>query len=229
VYYIHLLNTIRARPIEHLGRRSLVRLEAFHNGYSAVAAMTTATRLDLDKSFRTSLCARYGVERPSLSIYQILMQIAHDDERGFDLFFVELDSALTKYSGDCVFTEACLPPGPLEPASAFIEPFGERPRMYFAPVTVGALRAFLDGFGLAAIEANHPECLDLAGFDDWVRQRFEVKGFFRWDDALLSSLMGDEAAAFECAIREIKAFRSARKGEDSPRKGGDSSTVSDSK
>ena len=99
-------------------------------------------------------------------------------------------------------------PEPL-PCSGFLDVLEERPGM-FAPASVRCLRAFLDGYGLAAAEEGHLECLDLEGFEHWVRKRLAIKGMFRWEQAILANFDGRELDAYAWAIKELKEFRSTK-------------------
>ena len=87
----------------------------------------------------------------------------------------------------------------------------ERPGSLLRRVSIGCLRAFLDGYSLAAMEGGFFECADLEGFEQWVRRHFGLRGMFRWEDAVLAQFGGDERVAFPWAVRELKAYR-ANKG-----------------
>ncbi len=159
---------------------------------------------------RDSILMRYGTEGSTLGIFQILAQNAQNDEKAFDLFFTELDAAIAGHPELVKMCEPQLPNDKLEPASWFLEAFSARPAMYLTPVTVGSLRAALDGYSLAAMEEGHLECADLEGFDHRVRNAFGLKGFFRWENAVLTQFLGDQEAAFQWAIKELKTYRAGR-------------------
>ena len=145
-----------------------------------------------------------------MGTFGVLQQIAHSDERAFDLFFTELDAAIGQRL-DSVKVLQQDAAGVFAPASRFLEAFLDRPARYLTPVTVGCLRAALDGYSLAAIEEGHLECADLTGFEHWVRASFALKGMFRWEDAVLAHCFGDESRAFQWAIKELVAYRSGSK------------------
>jgi len=208
--YLEVLYRIRARPIEHLGCRSLTRLYAFHVGYRLFPRITRARYFAVEPLFRDSIVARYGLEQTTAEIVHVLAQIAQDDERAFGLFFSELDAFLTSHpdlakAGETPFRGELVPA-----ASSFVSDLSDRPGMFLVPVTVGGLRAAVDGYSLAAIEEGRPECADLEGFQDWVRKELDLKGYFRWEDAILSRFRSDESAAFEWTVRELKAFHAGR-------------------
>ena len=50
----------------------------------------------------------------------------------------------------------------------------------------------------------------LDGFEQWVRQRLRVEGIFRWEDAILADYAGDQVAAFQGALQELKAYRMSK-------------------
>ena len=81
--------------------------------------------------------------------------------------------------------------------------------MFLRRTSVGCLRAFLDGYSLAAVEEGFRTCVDLEGFEYWVRERFCLRGLFRWEDAILTQLGGDEATAFQWAVRRARAAQLA--------------------
>jgi hypothetical protein len=63
---------------------------------------------------------------------------------------------------------------------------------------------------LAAIEDGHPECSDLEGVEHWVRKALDLKGYFRWDAAIVKACSGDEAAAYKWAVKALKAYRTSK-------------------
>jgi len=82
--------------------------------------------------------------------------------------------------------------------------------MFLQTPAVGRLRAFLDGYSLAAMEEGHFDCVDLEGFEQWLRKKFDLKGMFRWENAVLARFQGDEANAFDWAARKLKAYRASK-------------------
>jgi hypothetical protein len=147
-----------------------------------------------------------------MSAISIIREVAASDELAFDLFFHVLDLSLAAHP------EILLRPldrgvssseSPL-PVSGFVHVLTERPLMFLPSLSVGCLRAFLDGYRLAAMEERHLECLDLEGFEHWVRQQLDLKGFFRWETAALSRFKGAEVKAFNWAVNELKSFAASR-------------------
>jgi hypothetical protein len=205
--YLEVLNRIRAAPIEHLGCRSVIRLDAFNLGYSAVAGITKMSRLSLEPEPLVDwIRGRYGLEETTLGVFQLLRRIAQNDERAFDLFFTELDAFIGSHPDVVNMVESAALRDTFAPASSLLHGFSDRPAMYLTPVTVGGLRAAVDGYSLAAIEEGQRECADLEGFEHWVRNKFALKGYFRWENAVLAQLGGNESAAFEWAVKELKAY-----------------------
>jgi hypothetical protein len=211
--YLSMLRRIRAAPIAHLGCRSLELLCAFHNGYSMLAFYRNDSEAEsFDPTFRQWIARRYGIESMTLSDTMLLAMIAESDECAFDLFFEELDAALAAHPEGL---RRCTPVGregdpPPLPASGFLDVLSERPTMFLPTLSVRCLRAFLDGYALAAAERGHLECLDLDGFEHWVRQRNGLQGAFRWERVILMSLGGIEEYAFSSAIEELKAYRASQ-------------------
>jgi hypothetical protein len=215
--YLEVLYRVRACPIAHLGRRSLTRLDAFHVGYSFFPQITKTKDYALS-ALRDWTVARYQPEgAEAKDATQVLLDAAPDDECAFDLFFTALDAVTVGRPEDPAPRERPASEGEPLPASGYLDVLTSRPAMFLRRITVGCLRAFLDGYGLAAIEEGHAECLDLDGFEHWVRRQLYLKGYFRWEDAVLGRFNGDEAAAFQCALRELKAYRTS-KGPISPRR-----------
>ncbi|HXN49913.1 MAG TPA: hypothetical protein VN893_24895 [Bryobacteraceae bacterium] len=208
--YLELLYRIKASPLAHLGCRSLVRLEAFQLGYGFFPQISGARDFSFD-AFRDWVLTRY---RPAVSaelgVTQILLQAAEDDERAFDLFFEELAAALASRADALKPREPRFLVGDPLPASGFLDVLRDRPAMFLGRVSVGALRAFLDGYGLAADEEGHVECLDLDGFEHWVRKQLDLKGMFRWENAVLAQFGGDQSIAFQWAVRELTNYRASK-------------------
>jgi hypothetical protein len=210
--YLDVLYRVRAAPLTHLGAPSLLLLEAFHDGYSRFSLGRGKEAYSFYPHFRDWIIKRYGVHGGTLGIGQILRRIAESDEVAFALFFQELDVALAVESSGLCRREPFTwegEPKPL-PCSGFLDVLGERPYMFLPATSVRCLRAFLDGYGLAAAEDDCLECLDLEGFEHWVRKRLDIKGSFRWEDAILANFDGREPEAYGWAIRELKEFRSTK-------------------
>jgi hypothetical protein len=214
--YIDVLYRIRASPLAHLGCRSLTRLDAFQVGYGLFPQITKAKDYSLD-AFRDWVLARYlPMDGTTMDAAHVLLAITQDDERAFDLFFAALDAAIAGHPDGLILRAPALKEGEPLPVSGYLDVLTERPAMFLRRVTLGCLRAFLDGYSLAAMEEGHPECVDLDGFEYWVRRQFDLRGYFRWENAVLLQFNGDEVAAFQWAVRELKAYR-ASKGPVSPR------------
>ena len=206
---LEVLYRVRAAPTEHLGCKSLARLDVFHLGYS-LFPFTIARDVKFDE-FREWVIKQY---RPSfgtaaMSASMILRNIVQDDARAFDVFFEALDSALAAHPG--ALSRSVVPrelnDQPPVPASAFLDALTEWPAMFLQPPSVGALRSFLDGYCLAAMEEGHFECLDLEGFEHWVRKELDLKGLFRWENAVITRFLGNEGRALEWALKGLKSYR----------------------
>ena len=118
------------------------------------------------EALRDWVLARYGpAEETTKDAAQVLLDVSQNDEQAFELFFRALDAAIAAQPDKLVARG----PGPLadspQPTSAFLDVLAERPGMFLRRASVGCLRAFLDGYSLAAIEQGHPECADLDGFE----------------------------------------------------------------
>lgn len=210
--FVEVLYRVQADPIEHLGCRSLVRLQAFEFGYSFLYP-TKAKSYAIESTIHDWIIRLY---QPSfgeeMSAMWILQKVAHDDHRAFDLFFDHLNTVLSAHP------EALLSPEVMEgrtvespnPVSALLELLVKRPRMYLQRLNPGCLRAFLDGYRLACLEEGYFECADLDGFEHWVRRELNLKGMFRWENAALASFQGNEEDAFTWSLRELKAYRESR-------------------
>jgi len=210
---LQVLYRVRVSPIEHLGCRSLRRLEAFQTGYT-LFPFTRTKDYDCESTLREWVIRQY---QPSFATgakgaVWILSEIAQDDEAAFELFFQALDLALISYpSAWSSFFPREIPAGfqPI-PLSGFLNVLTSRPLSLLRTLSVGNLRAFLDGYRLAALEEGHLECLDLEDFEHWVRRQLELKGMFRWENAISADCQGQEPKAYEWAIRELKAFRATQ-------------------
>lgn len=209
---LEVLYRIKAAPIEHLGCRSLVRLEAFHTGYG-LFPFKKAKDFSFE-AFRDWVLVLY---RPtfgtaSMSAIRIVRRLASSDDYAFDLFFDALDSALAANPDVLVkpLDRGFLTSEPPLPVSSFLDILTKRPMMFLPNSSASCLRAFLDGYCLAAMEEDHFECLDLDGFEHWVREKLDLTGMFRWEDAVLSCLRGSEADAFYWALTELKNFRASK-------------------
>lgn len=207
--YIEVLYRVRASPLVHLGCQSLTRLDAFHRGYGLFSRITEAEDYDVLDELRAWVLARYRPKNPETKdAVDILLDIAQDDQHAFDLFFAALDGAIPSLPDALRPREK--PAAPEEeplPASGFLDVLAERPWMFLRRKSVGCLRAFLDGYGLAAEEEGDRGCRDLDGFEHWVRDRLRLKGLFRWEDAILTHSAGDQGSAFQRALKELKAYR----------------------
>jgi hypothetical protein len=138
------------------------------------------------------------------------MQIASADAAAFDLFFRELDFVMN-CSSEAPVIEPPIVTGRRQSASWFLNTImADRPAMYLSQVTVGALRAALDGYMLAAWEEEDLEAADLEGFEHWVRRKFSLKGLFRWENIVLVRLASREPEAYRWAIDELNAYRSSK-------------------
>ena len=207
---LELLYLLKAAPEANLGRRALVLLEAFHSGYGRFAAAQDRTTYAFHPTFRDWIIDRYRVDAGTMSECQILRRVAGSDERAFDLFFEELAAALAAHPDRLRRVESISQEGEPLAVGGFLDALSDRPYMFLPSVSVSCLRAFIDGYRLAAIEENRPECLDLDGFEDWVRKKLGLRGFFRWEHAFLMHCDLDEGRAWAWAIRELKAFRAGQ-------------------
>jgi hypothetical protein len=207
---------IRAAPGEHLGTPSLLRLESFDLGYSLFPfKKTKGFSPQAFKALREWVIALY---RPDFgtcdkSAISILLNLAPDDGTAFDLYFKALDSLLAAQP-EILANLPDHPPAkdgfePL-PVSGFLNVLTTRPGLYLPVRNAACLRAFLDGYSLAAMEEGHFECLDLEGFEHWVRVRYHVMGMFRWENVILARCRGDESVAFETALTELKEYRASK-------------------
>jgi hypothetical protein len=162
-------------------------------------------------ALRNWVLARYRpADAATKDATAILLEIAQDDdEQAFNLFFAALDAALASHADDLKPGRTGWDGEPLA-ASGYLDILGERPAMFLRRVSVGCLRAFLDGYSLAAMEEGFFECADLEGFEHWVRRQFNLKGLFRWEDAVLAQFGGNEGIAFPWAVRELKAYRASK-------------------
>ena len=43
-----------------------------------------------------------------------------------------------------------------------------------------------------------------------MRRQLDPKGYFRWEEAILARFNGDEAGAFQWALRELRAYRASK-------------------
>jgi hypothetical protein len=205
---IERLFRLRAAPEEHLGGKSLTRLEAFERGYEMF--MKEPEPADSALAFRDWVVACYDPgSQTTLSASEILLKVTHDDERAFELFFDALDSAIARKLVN-PGSEVCGPKEEPLPSSGFLNALGVRPYLFLPRLSSGCLRAFLDGYSLAAIEHDRTECCDLDGFEQWTRVLFNLKGYFRWDKAFATAYAGDEVKAFERALSELKAYRTSK-------------------
>jgi hypothetical protein len=211
---VDLLYRIRAAPFEYLGKRSLWKLDAFHLGYSFSPFRKSRDYPDVFLAIRDWVIRMYN---PSFDISEkdavwILQEIVQDDERAFDLFFDSLDSAIAARPDIMLkpVEVSVTSDRPPLAASSFLNALGERPFSLLRSRSVGCLRAFLDGYSLAAVEEHHGECADLEGFEHWIREKLHIKGMFRWERAVFTNCQGDEVRAFEWAIRELKEYRATK-------------------
>ncbi len=208
---LEILYRVRAAPEEHLGCRSLSRLDAFHQGYFFFP--TKVKDSPVHNEFRECIVKLY---RPSFGIDEkdgtwILLNLARDEEHAFDLFFSALDWTLAVNPDVLVRTaDRGVPKGQPFPASGFLNVLAQRPLTLLRRRTVACLRAFLDGYSLAAMEEGQVECSDLEGFEHWIRKKLSLKGMFRWENAVLAAHQGTEAEAFDWALRELKSYRSSK-------------------
>jgi hypothetical protein len=212
---LEVLYRIRAAPIEHLGCRSLVRLKSFDLGYSFFPF--TKAKDYSNAAFTALRDWVVSVYRPAFgtlekSAIEILLNLAPDDGTAFDLYFSALDSVLSAHPEIPLnLSDHVVPKGGTPyPVSGFLNVLTERPLMFLPVLSVGCLRAFLDGYNLAAMEEGHFECLDLEGFEHWVRTRYTVQGMFRWENVILSRCRGDERCAVDAALEELKAYRASK-------------------
>jgi hypothetical protein len=211
---LEVLYRARVAPVEHLGSRSLLRLEAFHRGYG-LFPFRRAKDFSSD-AVRDWILAAYRprFHTTTMGAMWIIRELAPDDEGAFDLFFQALDSVI---AADPAFLtkpldRSFLTNEPPLPVSSFLVALSERPAMFLPLTSVSCLRAFLDGYCLAAMEEGHFECLDLDGFEHWIRRKLDLLGMFRWENVVSVHFRGLEADAFRWTIEELKSFR-ASKGE----------------
>ena len=200
---------VETAPEIHLGRPSLSRLVAFETGYESFAGTGSFAGFRYYDFLRNWLVERYGPQSMAQGPIQILQRIANDDERAFHLFFRELAAAIAATGKPAPAPAAGQKLTPY-PASAYLRSMAKRPALYFGRPTVSRLRAFLDGYCLAAEEAGHLECLDLDGFEHWVRKQLDLKGMFRWEEALIAVYDGDDAAAYNLGLRSLREYRETK-------------------
>ncbi|HTB98405.1 MAG TPA: hypothetical protein VK716_15450 [Terracidiphilus sp.] len=204
---VDVLFRIHADPLEYLGCRSLDRLIAYELGYGRPSGSLDCP---IEAAFREWIIKLYrpSFDSAAMDVFWILQRVAPSDEAAYELFFRHLETVLS------MNTEIMHASKPTEAASqepldlsCFLDVLGERPGFYLPRVSVGCLRAFLDGKRLALIESNNAECNDLDGFDSWIRNRLSLKGLFRWENAVLQHFGGNESDAYPWCIQELKAFR----------------------
>jgi hypothetical protein len=206
--YPEMLYRIRAAPVAHLGQRSLLLLTSFTFGYERVSDALGREQYDFQATFLEWLQSRYGMYGDMHSTTEILLQVAEDDEASFNLFFAELDAALAAHPEGFR-----LVPGQTEGDSPF--PFGgllevlrvSPPGIMLPDRSIRCLRAFMDGYGLAAAEHDHMEVFDLPHFEYWIRRRYRLKGAFRWEAAILAAHHQNEEQAYDAALAEMIAYR----------------------
>jgi hypothetical protein len=205
--YIEILYRIRAAPVEYLGCKSLLRLEAFDLGYSSFGSHKIA-RYDIEGQFTDWVRRRYGYVHSTLGFVQILMEVSQaNEEKAFDLFFSDLDLFTTSHP-DSIDARGVLDQSEVrQPVSWFVEAvLANRPAMYLSWITVGGLRAAIDGYTLAVVDAACLECADLDGWEEFLRGKLNLSGLFRWENVILARSTGDQRAAYEWSIQQIRAF-----------------------
>ena len=209
--YLDMLRRVRAAPGTHIGGRSLLRLRAFHFGYSWFRP-DLESELFPGREFRDWIAERYHFPTQAMSAGEMLGDLAESDEHAFELFFQELESFMTAYPASFERKPARFLNKELVPVSAWLDMLVERPAMYLPRESADCLRAHLDDYALASLEVGHPECADLQGFDLWLRAEMDLKGYFRWDSIFVKRCRGDEKLACRCAIESLRAYRATTRG-----------------
>ena len=95
------------------------------------------------------------------------------------------------------------------PVSGMLNAIEEKPFYFVINPTIESLRAFLDGYSLGVAERGYFDCLDLDGFDHWLRSKYKIQGYFRWERFLWTPL-GDLYTPFRSAIHELREFRASK-------------------
>jgi hypothetical protein len=166
---LDVLFRVHADPIEHLGCRSLARLEAFQTGYLFCHFHPPAEARDFPaeaplREWLISLYQLTGVG--AMGSVKILHEVAPNDETAFDLFFKHLETVLAGHpeiSRNPRILEGSGEPAP--PVSVLLEVLSSRPKTYLNRLSPGTLRALLDGARLGCLEQGHVGRADLDGFE----------------------------------------------------------------
>jgi hypothetical protein len=207
--YLDVLRRVRAAPEVHIGGRSFLRLRAFHFGYCWFRPDRESEIAMIDE-FRNWIAGRYDFETASVSAGDMLAEAAESDERAFDLYFDELDAFQVAYQTSFEKRPARFLNKQIVPVSAWLDVLAERPTMYLPRESPECLRAYMDGYVLASLEAGHPECSDLEGFDLWIRKELGLRGYFRWESVFAKRCGGDERLGYKYAIESMREFRASK-------------------
>jgi hypothetical protein len=79
--------------------------------------------------------------------------------------------------------------------------------MYLKVASIECLRAFLDGYSLGLLEFGLPQRADLGSFQEWIRPRFKLRGYYRWEEAILAYCDCDPNLAFDLAMDALIEYR----------------------
>ncbi len=211
---LDVLFTVRADPREHLGCRSLDRLQAFERGFGLFHPFREFE--GVETALRDWIISLFQIDSgtiTTLNSYGIIQRIAPNDQEAFDLFFQDLDAVLGANSHLIKNPKSVgdrRGQSPL-PVSGFLNVLTTRPRMLLGNrLAPGILRAFLDGYRLACLENGFFECADLDGFEHWIRRKLPgIRGMFRWENVVLAQFQGREEEAYSWAIQELQCFRAS--------------------
>jgi hypothetical protein len=212
---LDVLFRVQSDPMEHLGCRSLMRLEAFETGYSFchLHSPPNTRRFRVEALLRKRLIDAYQLTNvETKSAICILLQVSPNDEAAFDLFYKHVKAVLAEHPEimeNPVLVEAHPEPSP--PVSVLLDVLTACPRMYLRKLSPGMLRALLDGARLGCLDQGQTERADLDGFSKWVRNKLHNwTGIQRWENAIFSNVKSPEGAAFEWAVQEMKEYRKSK-------------------
>lgn len=208
---IDLIRRVRANPLQYLGEKSLVLLEAFHGGYcdGARHCLHVVPEVSIE-GFREKLQERYGIRLgvgPEVAAYRALCE---SEACAFDLFVSDVELAVA--GGNCARADrkAKREDGAGQPITllGMIESIAEHTTRFLFTPSIHRLRAFLDGYALALREFGFESAIDidLNDFGIWVCRRHGAVGTVRWEK-LVSAFEIDEQRAFELAVKLIRTYR----------------------
>jgi hypothetical protein len=101
-----------------------------------------------------------------------------------------------------------------------LKPLAARPGMYISERSIHCLKAFIDGFTLAAEDDSESEEF-MHGFQQWIESRFEVSTTQSWAQ-IINFFSSDQTAALDEALRlllEYHSITAEADGSDDPKKG----------